>query len=233
MVAEFVSFVDFAPTFLEVAGIEAGEAGMESPAGRSLCPVFKGETEAGRNWIVFGQERHDLGRPGDAGYPVRGCVEGDFLLVRNLAPERWPMCDPVTGYLNTDGSPTKTWILNENRRGVNHWRWELNFGRRPAEELYDLAHDPDCLTNLTDDPAHARRLAAMRVRLAAELRRLGDPRADGGRADFDHYPAASPNRGFYRRYVEEGERGFNLSWVDAGDFEAAEFDPERPNRKDE
>ena len=231
-ISEYVNFTDLAPTLLAAAGWSAAEAGMEPCAGRSLLPVLhnKPPDPGRRDWLVFGQERHDLGRPGDAGYPVRGCIEDGYLLVWNLTAERWPMGDPVTGYLNTDGSPTKTLILAENRRGLNHWRWQLAFGRRPAAELYHLERDPDCLENLAGDPAHGGRLETMLERLVAELRRLEDPRViEGADADFDRHPVASPNRNLYDRYVLSGERGFNLSWIEPTDFEAEEFDAERPH----
>ncbi len=30
--------------------------------------------------------------------------------------------------------------------------WQLSFGKRPSEELYDLQRDPDCVHNLANDP---------------------------------------------------------------------------------
>lgn len=144
------------------------------------------------------------------------------------------MCDPITGYLNTDGSPSKTLILDENRRGVNHWRWQLNFGRRPAEELYDIRRDPDCLNNLIADPAHATTREALTKQLRTELARTHDPRLGNDGGIFDRYPVASANRNLYYRLVTGGET-FKLSWVNATDFEDPAFDPERPfaSRPDE
>lgn len=228
VVADFVNFVDLAPTIVGLAGLDAAAAGMEAWAGETLVPIFRQQPSAAdRGWTIFGQERHDVGRPGDVGYPVRGCVTERHLYVRNLAPERWPMGDPVTGYLNTDGSPTKTLLLERNRAGINHWQWELNFGRRPAEELYDLQRDPDCLHNLAADPIVAETKAALTERLADALQRHGDPRSNGDGDLFDRYPTASQQRGFYERYLR-GEVGRELSWVDPTDFETLDFDPEKP-----
>jgi arylsulfatase A-like enzyme len=236
VVEDFVSFTDFAPTFLEAAGLDAETAGMEPFAGRSLLPVFRdkqpGQTAPApaRDFLVFGQERHDLGRPGDAGYPVRGCIQDGLLYFRNFEPSRWPMCDPLTGYLNTDGSPTKTLILEENRHGLNHWRWCLNFGRRPAEELYDLARDPDCVNNLAGDAACAGKMQALRALLHAELTRTHDPRIAGAGAEFDAHPYASRARGLHERVVEKHER-IPTPWAGDGDREAPGFDPERPGAR--
>ncbi len=234
-VDDYVSFIDFAPTFLDVAGVAPADSGMQSITGRSLVPILKeaapvaGKLQPDRDYLLIGQERHDTGRPDDVGYPVRGIYRDGFLYLRNFEPTRWPMCDPITGYLNTDGSPTKTFILAQNRLGVNHWIWELNFGRRPAEELYDLRADPDCMTNLATEKAHAARREAMQQKLFADLEAQKDPRMAGQGAVFDKYPhMATPD--FYGRYLS-GENP-TAGWVEKTDFEKPDFDPERPLRQE-
>ncbi len=230
-VDDYVSFIDFAPTFLDAAGLPADRSGMQAITGRSLLPIFRdaqpvaGRVQPGREQLFVGQERHDAGRPNDVGYPVRGIYRDGFLYLHNFEPSRWPMCDPITGYLNTDGSPTKTLVLAENRLGVNHWRWELNFGRRPAEELYDLRVDRDCMTNLAADPNHTSRRERMQQQLFAELKSQEDPRMFGQGAMFDRYPHLS-NPDFYGRFMK-GEKQ-NTGWVEDTDFEKPGFDPERP-----
>ncbi|MES2697161.1 MAG: sulfatase, partial [Verrucomicrobiota bacterium] len=104
-VDDYVSFIDFAPTFLEVAGIKESESGMAAITGRSLMPILRdaapvaGRVQPGRDYLLIGQERHDIGRAGDVGYPVRGMYRDGFLYLRNFEPARWPMADPITGYL--------------------------------------------------------------------------------------------------------------------------------------
>lgn len=230
IVQDYVSFIDFAPTFLESAGVTAADVGMEPIQGRSLFSIFAdkngGRIEPGREVLYLGQERHDVGRPNDVGYPVRGLFAEGFLYLHNFEPTRWPMCDPITGYLNSDGGPTKTAILQENRRGLNHWRWELDFGRRPADELYDLGKDPDCLLNLAGSPDQTGRVARLRERLFAVLHEQHDPRIEGHGEVFDRYPS-SAGRDFYNRFVLHGEK-LRAVWVEDSDFESPAFDPERP-----
>lgn len=223
---DYVSLIDVAPTLLEATGLARETAGMEPFAGRSLIDLLRGGAAApARDQVLLGQERHDVGRPGDVGYPVRGIIRDGYLYFRNFEPGRWPMCDPITGYLNTDGGPTKSLILSQNRQGVNHRVWQLNFGRRPAEELYDLQTDPDCTVNLALEPAQAERRAGLEARLLAALRQQGDPRLAGQGAVFDGYPHAN-NPGFYERFIRgETVRAF---WVNPTDFEQAGFDPEHP-----
>jgi N-sulfoglucosamine sulfohydrolase len=230
---DYVSFVDFAPTFLEAAGVSVADSGMQPFGGRSLLPIFKdaapvaGRVQPNRDYLITGQERHDIGRPDEVGYPVRGIYRDGFLYLRNFEPTRWPMCDPITGYLNTDGGPTKTFILAQNRLGVNHWIWELNFGRRPPEELYDLRADQDCMVNLAAIPAHQTRREVLQKQLFADLEKQQDPRMAGQGDVFDRYPhVGQPN--YYARFMK-GDIA-PTGWVEATDFEKADFDPERPLR---
>lgn len=58
----------------------------------------------------------------------------------------------------------------------------------PPEDLFDLTTDPDCVANLAADPAHRRRVAAMKEKLVAQLRIQQDHRALGNRDVFDGYP---------------------------------------------
>ncbi len=68
-----------------------------------------------------------------------------------LRPSRWPAGNPETGYLDTDGSPTKTNILELGRQNRDDRYWKLNFGMRQADELYSLQKDNDCEENLAND----------------------------------------------------------------------------------
>ena len=81
--------------------------------------------------MLIGKERHDVGRPNDWGYPIRGIVKNDVLYLRNFEPSRWPAGNPETGYLTCDASPTKTKILNAHHRKNPEAHWELCFGKRP------------------------------------------------------------------------------------------------------
>jgi N-sulfoglucosamine sulfohydrolase len=136
----------------------------------------------------------------------------------NFEPDRWPAGNPETGYLNTDGSPTKTEILQMRRRGADTRYWELAFGRRPREELYDLQQDAPCVDNLAAEPAQAGRRRQLRERLFDALEAQGDPRMKGQGSLFDEYLYADESsRGFYDRYMR-GESP-NAGWVEPTDFE--------------
>jgi N-sulfoglucosamine sulfohydrolase len=52
----------------------------------------------------------------------------------------------------------------------------MHYGKRPAEELYDLRKDPDQVRNVAADPAYADAKRAMAERLMKVLRDTNDPR---------------------------------------------------------
>lgn len=219
---DYVNFIDFAPTFLEVAGVAPMESKMQAITGKSLNEFFKSE-QAGkvtdhRNFVLIGKERHDVGRPNDEGYPVRGIIQGDYALTLNFEPHRWPVGNPETGYLNTDGSPTKTVILNERRQQGKSEFWDLNFGKRPAEELYNIRKDPWCIHNLASATDLGAKKSELKALLVAELKKQGDPRILGQGDIFDNYQYAHPSsENFYERFTN-GE-DLKAGWVNPSDFE--------------
>jgi arylsulfatase A-like enzyme len=223
-VNDLVSFIDLAPTFIEVAGLKREQTGMAEFAGRSLTDIFNskkaGRVSSARDHVLLGQERHDVGRPHDWGYPIRSIVKDGWLYLRNFEPTRWPAGNPETGYLNTDGGATKTFILDAHRRAAGDRFWALCFGKHPAEELYDLKNDPDCLKNLAAAPEQQSRREKLRKQLFAELKRQGDPRMTGNGGVFEAEPYAVPtHRNFYERFIR-GEK-ITADWVNETDFEKA------------
>ncbi len=223
MITDYVSFIDFAPTFLELAGLDPAKAGMQPVQGRSLAPIFASEQDgrvvAERDHVLLGQERHDVGRPGDVVYPLRSIIRDGMLYIHTFEPDRWPMGNPETGYLNTDGSPTKSLILEMRRKGEDRRFWDLCFGKRGREELYDLRQDPECLRNLIEIPQHQPLAAGLKDQLFAELKAPGDPRMSGNGEVFDKYPYAGGQRNFYERYTKGEIKDFITGWVEPGDFE--------------
>ena len=224
VVSGFISFIDFAPTFLELAGVDPVTAGMQPVTGRSIVPILKNnEADGARDYMLLGRERTDLGRPADAGYPIRGIIREGYIYLRNYEPGRWPAGNPETGYMDCDGSPSKTWILNDRRiKGKSYW-WDMNFGKRSGEELYQIAGDPDCLLNLASDPAQTERLNNLKSLMEDELKKQGDPRMFGQGHIFDEYPYSEPERiRFYERFMA-GEP-VKANWIEETDIEKTIID---------
>jgi N-sulfoglucosamine sulfohydrolase len=226
-VDDYISFIDLAPTFIELAGLTWKQTGLAESPGRSLTDIFRseksGRVNPARDHVLIGMERHDIGRPGDVGYPIRGIIKDDALYLRNYEPARWPACNPETGYLNVDASPTKSFILDARRASPGDQPWALCFGKRPAEELYDLKSDPDAVKNLAAMPAHDRRREQLRREMEQKLKAQGDPRMEGRGHVFDQYLHANPQHvNFYERYMK-GEK-LKAGWVKETDFEKAPLD---------
>lgn len=220
VIDDFVDFTDLAPTVLDYAGIAWKDSGMMPITGSSWRPILEspksGQVLAARDHALVGKERTDVGRPRDQGYPIRGIVTADYLYLRNYEPARWPAGNPETGYLDTDGSPTKSLLLEQGRANRTDRFWQLNFGLRPGDELYDLRSDRDCVRNLAADPAQAARLAALRLRLETKLKAQQDPRMAGQGQIFDAYRPTS-GAGFYEKFIA-GEKP-RAGWVNDSDFE--------------
>lgn len=232
VVDDYISFIDLAPTFLEAAGVDWQSSGMHPATGRNLMNIItstsSGQIEPNRDFVLVGKERHDTGRPNDVGYPIRGIYKDSMLYLRNYEIERWPSGNPETGYLNTDGSPTKTEILNLRRKGTNKHFWKLNFGKRVSEELYNIKKDPFCINNLAGNISSELLKAQLKSEMEAKLVEQNDLRMKG----FGHLYEANPftrNSNFYGRFMK-GEKT-SSGWVNDSDFESYFVDGEGNNLK--
>lgn len=185
---QLVSLVDLAPTFLDLFDLDGEKAGMSAITGASVTDLLRDRPQRERPFVIVGRERNDVrSRPGTEsglGYPARAIRQGSLFYVHNFADERWPCGNVELGLLDTDNGPTKSVI---EAAGPDDRHWQLCFGKRPADELYDLATDPDCVRNLAAEMPE--KVAALRETLFAELRRQSDPRILGQGDLFDAYPS--------------------------------------------
>ena len=96
-------------------------------------------------------------------------------------------------FSDMDASPTKAWLVSQ--FGASQWQWHYDyaFGKRPAEQLFDLKNDPEQTRNLAGDPAYAQPQAKLREQLLRELRETGDPRVTGDGLTFERPPFTDPN----------------------------------------
>lgn len=193
-----VSHVDFAPTFLELAG----QKPLPEMNGHSLLSLLLDEQDpAPRDAVFVERERHANVREGDLSYPMRGIHTDRFLYVRNFRPELWPAGDPkmwkaVGPFGDIDGGPSKKLLLDH--RDDRHFAdlFRLACDKRPAEELFDLQQDPFALHNVAGYPEYAQTLKQLREQTQAWMEKTADPRARaGGKYDaFDKYTYGAPRK---------------------------------------
>ena len=142
-----VTFVDFAPTVLSLAGIPVPEY-MQGRA-------FGGEQEQAPREYAYGfrgrmDEVYDLSRS------VR---DKQFRYIRNYMPHR--IYGQYLEYLwrapsmRSWEAAYRTGALNEAQSAF----WE----RKPPEELYDVTQDPDNVHNLANDPQYQADLQRLRA----------------------------------------------------------------------
>lgn len=151
---ELVSFVDFAPTVLNLCGVPLPENYQGQP--------FLGEKKARQREHVFlfrgrMDERYDT---------VRSIRDKDFQYIRNYSPHRpWGQHYSYTFAV----LPSMRSWFEEYTAGrcdpVQAAFWQP----KPGEELYQISSDPFEIKNLATTPAQAARLAAMRATLKAEI----------------------------------------------------------------
>ena len=226
VVEDYVSFADLAPTLLETAQIPEERSGMQPITGSSLFDIFSspksGQINTKRDFVLVGKERHDVGRPNNRGYPIRGIVKKDFLYIRNFETDRWPGGNPETGYLNCDGSPIKSLLIDQRRKGETKY-WRMSFGKRKQTELYDLINDPDCVVNLAGNPKFYKVEKNLRLQLQIELKKQKDPRMFDRGFLFDKYPFVGDWNNFYERYTT-GKKTPGTGWVNRTDYERRPLD---------
>lgn len=213
VVEDFVNIMDLAPTFCEAGGIDV----PESMSARSIMPLLtskqNGQIDGTRDYVVTGRERHvHIARDGFLPYPQRSLRTKDFIYIVNFEPDRWPMGDPkglddlsipapeyddlayktMVAYPDLDASPTKAWMIHHREEQDVEPLYQLAFGKRPREELYDLNEDPHYMNNVADDPAYANVRQAMEERLTGILKTENDPRLTEQPCRYEFEPYAGP-----------------------------------------
>ncbi len=181
-------------------------AGVEIPSemtGKSLSKLMRSSEEGfvdqkKRSYVLHSKERHLPGQEeGMGGYPVRAIRTHDYLYIRNFKEERWPSGTPnykeaTIPYCwlgDCDNGPTKSYMVDMRLKDEQHQKlYELAFGKRPAEELYDCRKDPVQLVNLAADPAYTEIKNRLSEKLLSQLLITADPRVVGGGEKFDEFP---------------------------------------------
>lgn len=217
---DLVGFVDLTATIYEAAGVSPPS---DVPVvGKSLLTDLQstkdGTADSARDKVFVGRERHSSSRFNTLGYPQRAVRTKEYLYIRNFRPERWPAGAPrkygkvrfdsngrVTesqlgpehgGYHDIDACPSLTFLIQHRDRPEfgKYLGWSVD--KRPAEELFDIRSDPDCLHNLAAQPAFARIRTRLSKILMTELHATDDNRVIDGGDVWETYPRVSGIRWF-------------------------------------
>ncbi|WP_242203528.1 sulfatase family protein [Aestuariivivens insulae] len=155
-----VSFVDFAPTFLSIAGIKPPEY-MQGKA-------FLGSYEETPNPIEFGFRTNQENYHYD---PCRTASDGHFKYIRNYIPHK-----PFNlRNLYQWGMPANIAIDEMVLSGsCKNEDWLRPYQPKESEMLFDLVNDPWELHNLANDPNYANKLQFFRSEVSSHIRTSND-----------------------------------------------------------
>ncbi len=158
----FVEFVDFGPTVLKLAGVDAPDA----IDGRTfLGPgIAKREVESRDTTLGYADrfdEKYDL---------VRSIRKGRFKYIRNFQPQNF---DGRNNNYRYQMLAYQQWRKMYQDGTLNDVQSQF-FRKKPAETLYDLEKDPHEVNNLAGEPAHQATLVQMRNSLVESMVALAD-----------------------------------------------------------
>lgn len=160
--AAMVSWIDFLPTCLDVAG---GKPARDLD-GNSFTPVLRGEAQEHRN-LIFTSHSGD-GRMNE--FPMRSVRDKKWKYIRNLDPSRefHSHVDRAKAENYWDSWETKAAADPAAKAVIDRYL------HRPAEELYDLEADPYEQRNLAADEKQSPRMSEMRQSLDEWMKTQGD-----------------------------------------------------------
>lgn len=172
-----VSWIDIVPTILDWTKAAVAKNYRYAPLpGRSLLPILEQRSVQGWDRVFTTRSFHEITQY----YPIRGVRTRQFSYFLNLDPN---LTYPVAG----DIAQSPSWKAIQSPPGVKLGRRTLEaYLRRPAEELYDLAADPDELVNVAADPKYAAVLADLRSQLNEWRTATHDPWQAGITNPFGH-----------------------------------------------
>ncbi|MDA0315226.1 MAG: sulfatase [Bacteroidetes bacterium] len=157
---ELISFVDFAPTLLSLAGIPI----PESMQGQAFLGPQKASSPRKYNFAARDRMDSEYDR-------VRAVTDGRFKYIRNYMPEK-PNYQNIQYRLQ---NPLMVHLLELNEKSLlnkNQARWFAK--SKPDEELYDTKSDPWEFNNLVGNSKYSRKLAELRKAHEDWISEFGD-----------------------------------------------------------
>ena len=151
---ELVSFVDYVPTVLSLAGAAIPPT-MEGQ-------VFLGpERDTPRTHVFGARDRAD-----DMFEMSRAVMDSQYIYIRHYMPHL-PYIQP--GFINSDRKDSYRILRASQKEGLTNGEQKKLWQPKPSEELYDLQADPQELNNLADKEAYAGVKSTLRQQLRQHL----------------------------------------------------------------
>jgi N-sulfoglucosamine sulfohydrolase len=147
-----ISSIDLTPTILEAAGLKQ----YTDIDGKSFARILEGEDIPHRE-LIFSQFYETSAKNA---YPIKCVQDKNFGYIFNI----WSDGKSVFKH---EGQSGRTWqaILKaaESDKGLAEWVEFYKY--RVKEELYDLKSDPDCMSNLINNPVYKKQADTKRRQL--------------------------------------------------------------------
>jgi uncharacterized sulfatase len=158
----FVSFIDFAPTVLKLAGVECPDSMDGKPfLGKTVSPAELAARDETLGYADRFDEKYEL---------VRSLRKGRYKYIRNYEGY-YP--DSLQNNYRYRMLAFSEW-RDLYRQGRLNSDQSYFFQAKPVELLYDIETDPHEVNNLATDPAFEDTLLELRSRLQIKLRSIND-----------------------------------------------------------
>ena len=155
-----VSFVDFGPTILSLAGVTV-------PTHVHGIPFLGDAAGAPRSFVYLHRDRN-----GENCETIRAVRDKQFRYVRNYRPNE-PYIKPMAYRDRQAIMQELNHLIAEGTLGEGQWQFSARF--KPIEEFYDTWADPDETRNLAADPSHLQTISVMRAALDTWTALCSDP----------------------------------------------------------
>ncbi len=161
-----IEYVDFVPTFLEIA-----DASAVAPFdGESFLPVLRGERKQHKEFTFSLQTTRGILQGSDY-YGIRSVADNKYRYILNLTPNM------RFQNVETEGDLFKHW-KDEAKRDSFAYRITEKYQKRPRIELYNIENDPYCMNNIANDSKNNNTIQTMDKVLKEWMVSCGDKGQD-------------------------------------------------------
>lgn len=158
----FVQFIDFAPTVLNLAGVDIPKAMDGNPfLGKGIDQASLDQRQTAFSYADRFDEKYDL---------VRALRKGKYKYIRNYQPFNQ---DGLFNFYRYKMLAYKEWRALYEKGQLNETQQQF-FQTRQVEALYDIEKDPHEVNNLAKNPQYQAILKELRLELQQQVKSLPD-----------------------------------------------------------